>query len=125
MKPSAALASARVTEGQLQDLARQLQELSGMEDATAEDVARALGLDPDGPVPPFASPDTPAAAEPSPPADSHPEWPPPPDTEAPDTEARDGDVSDPETSDYGRKASDEPPADQPADADDPKPSSTP
>ena len=119
-----------VTEGQLQDLARQLQELSGMEDATAEDVARALGLDPDGPVPPFASPDTPAAAEPSPPADSHPEWPPPPDTEAPDTdapdtEARDGDVSDPETSDYGRKASDEPPADQPADADDPKPSSTP
>jgi hypothetical protein len=67
-----------VTQDQLQELVRQLQELGGMEDATAEQVARALGLDPNAPHPPDAQP---PGGEPPSPAGSEPQWPPPPDDE--------------------------------------------
>jgi hypothetical protein len=138
-----------VTEGQLQDLARQLQDLGGMEDATAEQVARALGLDPEGPVPPFASPEKAASDHPEadhPPADEPPssiddtasptesptdqqtEWPPPPDTDGRDGEASDRASSDDASSDDASSddaeiAPDEPSDDRPADDDGAAPSS--
>ncbi len=120
-----------VTEGQLQDLARQLQELGGMEDATAEQVAHALGLDPDAPPPPFASPQSPpdedAPADQDAPSDgdtpstgdSRSEWPPPPETTPPDSETPDRKATDPESA-----AHDEPSADRSADGDDAEPSAT-
>ena len=55
-----------VTQDQLQDLTRQLQELGGLDDATAEQLSKALGLD----VPPGERPDWPPLPPDPPPDDA-------------------------------------------------------
>lgn len=82
-----------VTQEQLDDLARQLRELGGLDDATAEQITQALGLDgtppgaapPDGAPPDGDPPDRSAKEYQSGgsgevPPDDRPDWPPPPDT---------------------------------------------
>ena len=61
-----------ITNDQLEDLARQLRDLSGLDAATADQIARALGLDP----PPAGDTPSDAEDETERPADDLSQWPP-------------------------------------------------
>ena len=75
-----------VTQDQLQDLARQLHDLSGLDDATADQLTRALGLDPPEEGPDDGR-DVLDAETGDPASDAKPgawgDWPPPPGSEPP------------------------------------------
>jgi len=63
------MAAMGVTQDQLDDLARQLRDLGGMDPATAEQISKALGLDsddaPEPELPGFARPEETSAEEPT------------------------------------------------------------
>ena len=85
-----------VTQEQLEELAKQLKELSGLDEVTTEQITRALGLDGapppgdlDGAPPPGG--DASGGERPDSPAEDRPDWPPPP-----DATKDDGEPSEPE-----------------------------
>lgn len=77
-----------VTKDQLEDLGRQLRELSGLDDATAEQITRALGLDGNPPSPPPGDEigDDQGNGSDEIPPDDRPDWPPPPEGPADEEE---------------------------------------
>ena len=110
-----------VTKEQLQELAQQLKDLSGLDDDAANQFAAALGLDgdpadeapPDGDAPAGGGAES---GEPS--ADLHPDWPPPPEATSdagPDTgiaaDETSGDTSDDDAGDGDARPASEPPPD--------------
>ena len=87
-----------VTQDQLEDLARQLRELSGLDDVTAEQITQALGLDgkPPGGQPPDEDAGEQGGGANKVPPDDRPDWPPPPDPSADEGDrGEDGDAKDP------------------------------